>query len=505
MLGKKFRDRQKPMVLVLGLGESGFAISRWCAQYGCRLRVVDTREVPPKLSALEAHCSGARFISGAFSSALLEDVELVGISPGLSPLSPDLLPLITVAHERGIPIWGELEFFAQALKTLSKRGYAPKIIAITGTNGKTTTTRLVGMLCERAGKKVVVAGNICLAVLNKLAEAINSVALPEIWVLELSSFQLNTARTFSPDAAAVLNITQDHLDWHGRFDAYVTAKSHVFGPNTVRILNRDDARVMALARTTIAHSFVPTVTFGLNEPQRCGDYGLLRENDMLWLVEAHDHTVSDELSSAFYRKYDDESISPTNISLKRLMPASALRIRGLHNAANALAAFAITRAINLPITPLLYGLSEYRGEPHRIELIASIGGIDYVDDSKSTNVGATVAALDSLEQRAVLIAGGDGKGQDFSPLAVAVMRWCRAVMLIGRDTLQMRMMLERTGIIFAEHLTLETATHAAIMLARPGDVVLLSPACASFDMFKNYVHRAAVFRNTVKHCMLERG
>ncbi|WP_133647356.1 UDP-N-acetylmuramoyl-L-alanine--D-glutamate ligase [Paraburkholderia flava] len=501
MFGEKFRDRQKPMVLVLGLGESGLAMARWCARHGCRLRVADTREVPPNLSGLEAHGIDADFVGGAFSPVLLEGVELVAISPGLSPLAADLIPLIAAARERDIPVWGELEFFAQALKTLGESGYAPKVIAITGTNGKTTTTSLTGLLCERAGKKVAVAGNISPAALDKLTEAIDATALPDIWVLELSSFQLETAHTFAPDAAAVLNITQDHLDWHGGLDAYAAAKGRIFGPQTVRVLNRDDARVMALKPA--ADSTARTVTFGLNEPVRDGDYGVLRDNGMLWLVEAHDRDATDEVQPTRRRK--NETATPADIGLKRLMPADALRIRGLHNAANSLAAFALARSIGLPGAPLLHGLREYRGEPHRVELIASIEGVDYVDDSKGTNVGATVAALDGLAQRAVLIAGGDGKGQDFEPLAAPVTRWCRAVMLIGRDAPQIRVALADTGIPLADHPTLEAATQAASALAQPGDAVLLSPACASFDMFKGYAHRAAVFRGTVEDIAAERG
>ncbi|CAB3763468.1 UDP-N-acetylmuramoyl-L-alanine--D-glutamate ligase [Paraburkholderia humisilvae] len=501
MFGEKFRDRQKPMVLVLGLGESGLAMARWCARHGCRLRIADTRDVPPNLSALEAHGVAADFIGGPFSPALLEGVELVAISPGLSPLAADLLPLITAAREREIPVWGELEFFAQALKTLGESGYTPKVIAITGTNGKTTTTSLTGLLCARAGKKVAVAGNISPAALDKLSEAIDNTALPDIWVLELSSFQLETAHTFAPDAAVVLNITQDHLDWHGGLDAYAAAKGRIFGAATVRVLNRDDARVMALAPA--ADSAAQSATFGLNEPTRNGDYGLQRDNGMLWLVVAEDVDASDEPTSTRRRK--SESATSPNIALKRLMPADALRIRGLHNAANALAAFALARAVGLPGAPLLHGLREYRGEPHRVELIASLDGVDYVDDSKGTNVGATVAALDGLAQRAVLIAGGDGKGQDFEPLAAPVTRWCRAVMLIGRDAPHLRAALADTGIALADHATLEAATRAASALAQPGDAVLLSPACASFDMFKGYAHRAAVFRSTVEELAAERG
>ena len=508
MFGEKFRDRQKPMVLVLGLGESGLAMARWCARHGCRLRVADTREVPPNLSGLEAHGIDADFVGGPFSPVLLEGVELVAISPGLSPLAADLLPLITEAREKDIPVWGELEFFAQALKTLGESGYAPKVIAITGTNGKTTTTSLTGLLCERAGKKVAVAGNISPAALDKLTEAIDNTALPDVWVLELSSFQLETAHTFAPDAAVILNITQDHLDWHGGLDAYAAAKGRIFAPQTVRVLNRDDARVMALAAKpakdgTAGESPAPVITFGVTEPTRPGDYGLLRDNGIVWLVEAHDRDASDEPAPTRRRK--GETAAPPNLGLKRLMPADALRIRGLHNAANALAAYALARAIDLPGAPLLHGLREYRGEPHRVELIASIEGIDYVDDSKGTNVGATVAALDGLAQRAVLIAGGDGKGQEFEPLAAPVMRWCRAVMLIGRDAPLIRAALADTGIALTDHATLEDATRAAAALAQPGDAVLLSPACASFDMFKGYAHRAAVFRSTVEDIAAERG
>ncbi|MBW8836651.1 MAG: UDP-N-acetylmuramoyl-L-alanine--D-glutamate ligase, partial [Burkholderia sp.] len=323
----------------------------------------------------------------------------------------------------------------------------------------------------------------------------------DVWVLELSSFQLETSHTFEPDAAAILNITQDHLDWHGGLDAYAAAKGRIFGTQTVRVLNRDDARVMALAPSEPGD--VDVVTFGVTEPKNDGDYGLLRDNAMIWLVEAHDLDASEDITPKRRRK--NEAVTPPNIALKRLMPADALRIRGLHNAANALAAYALARAIGLPAARLLHGLREYRGEPHRVELIASIDGIDYVDDSKGTNVGATVAALDGLAQRAVLIAGGDGKGQDFEPLAAPVMRWCRAVMLIGRDAPQIRAALEDTGIAMTDHATLEEATRAAAALAQPGDAVLLSPACASFDMFKGYAHRAAVFRSTVEEIAAERG
>jgi len=500
MFGEKFFDRQSPMVLVLGLGESGLAMTRWCARHGCRLRVADTRATPPNLSELAVHGIDADFVGGEFTPALLDGgIEIVAISPGLSPLADDLRPLLDAARERGVPVWGELELFAQALKSLGANGYVPKVIAITGTNGKTTTTALTGLLCERAGKTVAVAGNISPAMLDKLSEAIDNTALPDVWVLELSSFQLETAHSFAPDAAAVLNITQDHLDWHGGLDAYAAAKGRIFGEHTVRVLNRDDARTMALGSGNPS----TVVTFGLNEPKRLGDYGLLRENGIAWLAQGNDRDLSDEPAPTRRRK-SDVAAEP-NVYSKRLMPVDALRVRGLHNAANALAGLALARAIDLPLASLLHGLREYKGEPHRVEVIAQIEGIDFVDDSKGTNVGATVAALDGLAQKTLLIAGGDGKGQDFSPLAAPVARWCRAVMLIGRDAPRIREALAEADVPLHDHATLEAATQAAALLAQPGDAVLLSPACASFDMFKNYAHRADVFRQAVADIAAERG
>ena len=503
MSGEMFGDRQRPMVLVLGLGESGLAIARWCARHGCRLRIADTREAPPNLAALQAEGIDAEFVGGPFTPALLDGgVEIVGLSPGLSPLEPALAALIAAANERGIAVWGELEFFAQALRALGTSGYQPKVLAITGTNGKTTTTSLTGLLCQRSGKKVAVAGNISPAMLDRLASAIDETALPDVWVLELSSFQLETARTFAPDAAAILNITQDHLDWHGSFDAYAQAKGRIFGATTTRVLNRDDAAVMKFAPAAGAADAPRTVTFGLNEPTQDGDYGLSRDNGIAWLVEAVDRDAPDEATTR--RRKRDAAHTP-DIAQKRLMPVDALRIRGLHNAANALAAFALARAIDLPAAPLLHALREYRGEAHRVEVIATIDDVDYVDDSKGTNVGATVAALDGLAQKTVLIAGGDGKGQDFAPLVAPVARWCRAVMLIGRDAPALRDTLAETGVPLADHATLEGAVHAAAELAEPGDAVLLSPACASLDMFRNYAHRAEVFRAAVDEIAIDKG
>lgn len=505
MFGERFGAQQRPTTLVLGLGESGLAMARWCARHGCRLRIADTRDTPPNLSQLAAMGIDAEFVGGPFSPALLDGgIELVAISPGLSPLSANLAPLIGAARERGVPLWGELEFFSQALRALAVNGYRPKVLAITGTNGKTTTTSLIGLLCERAGRKVAVAGNIGPAILDKLADAIDAATLPDVWVLELSSFQLESSHTFEPDVATILNITQDHLDWHGGPHAYAAAKGHIFGPHTLRVLNRDDARVMAFAPTAQRDSAVaPYLTFGINVPQNDGDYGIQRDGGIVWLVQAQERNDASEQRARPRRRQGSEALPA--IAVKRLMPVDALRMRGLHNAANAMAALALTQWIGLPLAALLHGLREYRGEPHRVELIGTLDGVDYVDDSKGTNVGATVAALDGLAQRVVLIAGGDGKGQDFAPLAAPVVRWCRAVMLIGCDAPAIRAALANTGVQLAEHPTLQAATRAAAAIAQPGDAVLLSPACASLDMFSGYAHRAQVFRSEVEDIAANKG
>ncbi len=497
---RMFGDLESPFVLVLGLGESGLAMARWCARHGARVRVADTREAPANLPALRAHVPGAEFIGGPFAPSLLEGATLMAISPGLSPLAAAVAALLDGARERAVPVWGEIELFARALAGLkSAQGYAPRVLAITGTNGKTTTTALAGALAQRAGKTVGVAGNISPSALDKLTECVDAGSLPDVWVLELSSFQLETTHTLDADAATILNITQDHLDWHGSMAAYAAAKGRIFGAGTVRVLNRQDAEVMAFASKRGGD-----VTFGTDEPATPEALGLLRDGGIPWIVLAE--ADDDELPKpARRRKGDTTPAAPVPVRLKRLMPADALRIRGLHNATNAMAALALCRAISLPASALLHGLRDYAGEPHRVELIAAFDDIEFFDDSKGTNVGATVAALSGLSKRVVLIAGGDGKGQDFSPLAAPVAQYARAVVLIGRDAPRIRAALADSGVELVEAPTLEAAVQEAAARAQAGDAVLLSPACASFDMFRNYEHRAQVFHEAVTALAADRG
>jgi UDP-N-acetylmuramoylalanine--D-glutamate ligase len=369
------------------------------------------------------------------------------------------------------------------------------VLAVTGTNGKTTVTSLTGQLVERAGKSVAVAGNIGPTLVDTLAEKLAADALPDVWVIELSSFQLDAADGFEPTAATVLNLTQDHLDWHGTMEAYAAAKARVFGERAMMILNRDDPLVMKMLPDPVrlkGGKFEQReyVTFGGELPRRPGDFGLEVVHGMAWLVRAHE---ADETEK---RRKDSEE----EIHLQRLMPADALRIRGRHNAINALAALALAIAAGCQLAPMLYGLREYRGEPHRVDPVGIVNGVEYFDDSKGTNVGATVAALQGLgaERKLVVILGGDGKGQDFTPLADPVARFARAAVLIGRDGPLIRAVLADTGVPLADAGSMEEAVQLATQRAHAGDAVLMSPACASFDMFRNYPHRAEVFRAAVQ-------
>jgi UDP-N-acetylmuramoylalanine--D-glutamate ligase len=577
-------------VLILGLGDSGLAMARWCARCGATVRVADTRANPPQAPRLAADVPGATLHHG-LNPELLDGVNIVLKSPGLMPGDAAVAPLLAACDDLGIPVRGELALFASALADLkAARGYAPHVLAITGTNGKTTTTSLTAMLVERCGKRVGLAGNIGPTLLDTLSQALDKEpepdetaavvdespldvptdsaapaevategqappeamaeepvaqaclsddedapavilmppepaapvfqVLPEVWVLELSSFQLDGVTNFEPSASVVLNITQDHLDWHGSMHAYAEAKARIYGKQAVMVINRDEPLVEAMVPAPeVVKSGVrgrparvverEVVRFGLGAPKRPGDFGLVEEAGMGWLVRARESDPTVKL-----KKGETE-----DIVLQRLMPADALRIRGRHNASNALAALSLTTAIGLPLAPMLHGLREYRGEPHRVELVTTVGGVDAIDDSKGTNVGATVAALlglgaDLSPGKLVIILGGDGKGQAFEPLAEPVCRFARAVALIGRDAAAIENALNGTErlsdalgahIPMQRHDSLEAATRWGFEQALPGDAVLLSPACASLDMFRNYGHRAQVFVDTVRELAADRG
>lgn len=489
---------QDQHILILGLGASGLAMARWCARAGAHVTVADTRARPPQLETLQAEWPQVAFVAGPFSADLVQGrpVQAVYRSPGLSPDA--VAPVLVAASASGVSTGGELSLFFLALQDLqASQGYVPAVLAITGTNGKTTVTSLTGQLVERAGKTVAVAGNIGPTLLDTLAARLEASALPEVWVLELSSFQLDSVTGFEPTAAAVLNVTQDHLDWHGSMEAYANAKARIFGANALMVLNREDAAVMAMlpapVRTKLQKpSQRAHVTFGGDLPQRPGDFGIETVSGMAWLVRAAEADETRQRSRA--------AQEPEELHIQRLMPADALRIRGRHNAINALAALALAQSAGCALAPMLYGLREYQGEPHRVESVGLVNGIEYFDDSKGTNVGATVAALTGLgaDRRLVVILGGDGKGQDFAPLAVPVARHVRAVVLIGRDAPQIQAALQETGVPLLRAATLPEAVQQATQQALAGDAVLMSPACASLDMFRDYAHRAQVFCEAVQ-------
>ena len=491
-------------VLVLGLGASGLAMAAWCARQGAGVLAWDTRLGSAAGEALAQALadrvpSAALLPPGAPDGSALDTVDRIFKSPGLAPGDAAIAPLLAAAAARGIVVAGELDLFTEALAGLqAERGYAPRLLAVTGTNGKTTTTALTALLVERAGRRVAMAGNIGPTLLGTLTAALDSAApLPDVWVLELSSFQLHDAHGFEPDAAVVLNITQDHLDWHGTLQAYADDKARIFGGRTLRVVNRDDpavermatdAAVSAASGRRKAAAVPAVVRFGLDVPRNAGDFGLVVEQGMAWLVRRPPAEAA--------TRRDGPAAAPP---LQRLMPAAALRMRGRHNAANALAALALATAIGCPLAPMLHGLREYRGEPHRVAFVATIDGVDYFDDSKGTNVGATVAALDGLgadrapASKLLVILGGDGKGQDFGALAAPVARHARAAALIGRDAAAIAEALAGTPATLARCADLAAAVRWAAAQARAGDAVLLSPACASFDMFRDYAHRADVF------------
>ena len=560
-------------VLILGLGASGLAMARWCAQAGADVTVADTRDTPPQLVALQAEWPGVHFVAGPFVARLVEgtSVRAVFRSPGLAPEM--VAPVVDAAHAMGLWQGGELSLFAAGLQELKTHfGYAPQVLAITGTNGKTTVTSLTGQLVARAGKTVKVAGNIGPTLLDTLTEAkaqaqlqveqeaaeraaaelenqnlvseppsvttsqetvapaqsqdepasetadtdetLDSLeadaeltlpvppalqhpmarALPQVWVLELSSFQLDSSEGFEPTAATVLNISQDHLDWHGSMAAYAAAKARIFGDQALMVLNREDPKVMAMRPEPVRVKLQKPVErvcvqFGGDMPQRPGDFGIEVTHGMTWLVRAM------EADETRRRRKDAEE----ELHIQRLMPADALRIRGRHNAVNALAALALASSAGCALGPMLYGLREYRGEPHRVEPVAIVHEVEFFDDSKGTNVGATVAALQGLgaDRRVVIILGGEGKGQDFTPLAEPVKRFARGVVLIGRDAPVIRQALQSTNVAMHDATDMHDAVEQAAAMARSSDAVLMSPACASFDMFDNYGHRAEVFVQAV--------
>jgi len=451
-------------VLVLGLGDTGMSMARWLKRHGARVSVADTRAAPPHAGELRRELPEVALARGEFRDASMRKADLIAISPGIDRRTP----AVAAAIKRGVPVVGDIELFACGLaQLLAPRAsrLTPRILGITGTNGKSTVTRMAGDICAAAGLDTKVAGNIGAPALDVLAAIENDGAVPGAFVLELSSFQLESTSSLDADAATMLNLSPDHLDRYDGVDAYAAAKARVFNGNGAQVLNRDDARsgAMALPGRTVYR-------FGLEAPRGSNEWGLVQREHQAWLARGD----------------------------RTLMPADELPVAGMHNAANALAAGALCHAIGIADAPITAALRAFRGLPHRVEKVAVINGIAFYDDSKGTNVGSTVAALSGFARPVVLIAGGDGKGQDFGPLRAPVTRHARAVILIGRDRERIALALDGCGVLLERAPDMEQAVRKALAVCRDGDAVLLSPACASLDMFRNYVHRGEVFAAAVQ-------
>lgn len=451
-------------VLVLGLGDTGLSVVNWVRHQGGSVRVADTRDSSPRGQDLQEE----KVITGKFKASLLQDIDLVCVSPGLS-LQEEI---IQSAIAKGIPVAGDIEVFAWAVRGHS----AAKVLAVTGTNGKSTVTALTGHLLRAAGVDGEVAGNIGPPALEALMK--REKKPPAAWVLELSSYQLETTWSLEPDAAAMLNLSEDHLDRYAGLAEYAAAKARIFMGAGAQVLNRCDSASMALA---IARR--TQVTYGLDAPSMPEDFGIVKAAGRDWLARG----------------------------AERILALEDLPLAGAHNAANALAACALAQLAGVPLASLAQGLRSFRGLPHRMQRVALRGGVEWLDDSKGTNVGATVAALSGLApalgglapalgglaRKAILILGGEGKGQNFAPLAPAIGERARHVLLIGRDAALIEKAVAGAGVPVEHCASLEIAVARAARIAMSGDAVLLSPACASFDMFRDYKHRGEVFAAAV--------
>ena len=431
-------------ILVLGLGRTGLSAARYLDRKGHSVRVADTRATPPGVEALREKVPAAELRTGAFDSSLLDGVAQVVISPGLSLQEP----VVREALDRGLPVVGDIELFAREAR-------AP-VAAVTGTNGKSTVTTLVAELASAGGRRAVAGGNLGEPALDLLERP-----TPDLYVLELSSFQLETTHSLHTVTATVLNVTPDHMDRYASLEAYGAAKARIFDGCDVAVINADDAVVRGMPRPGQS-----VVSFSLES--RDADYTLER--------------------------------LPAPMIVRRgepLLPLAAMRLQGLHNAANAMAALAMVEALELPLAPVLDALCAFGGLPHRSQWVADVRGVRYVNDSKGTNVGATLAAVQGLAGPLVVIAGGDGKNQDFSGLRAAFRGKVRHVVLIGRDAPALAATL--ANVCATERAAdMPAAVRAAYAAAQPGDTVLLSPACASLDMFRDYTHRGDEFTAAVR-------
>ncbi len=455
-------DWHDKRILVLGAGDTGRSVVDYFARMGARVRVADSRANPPGADQLRTKHPAIEIVTGPgfgnSAHALFGDAELIVASPGVAIAGPACDPTVARAVAEGKNFVGDIELFAWEQNEIT--GKKPKVIGITGSNGKSTVTAMAGAMCRAAGLTTVVAGNIGLPVLDTLQD-MKANGQPDVYVIELSSFQLETTHSLRLDTAAMLNLSQDHLDRYRSMKDYATAKQRIFLHAAHQVLSREDQ-----ASLQMRDAKLPGSTFGIDLAASGQDFGI--EDGML----VHGHAP--------------------------LMPLADMPLAGLHNAANALAAFALCRAIDMDTHKIVDGLRAFKGLPHRLENVGTIKGISFFDDSKGTNVGSTVAALNGMTVPTVLIAGGIGKGQDFSTLAEPVRKRARAVVLIGKDARSIESAITSARVSCVHAGSMRDAVEKAYSCASAGDAVLLSPACSSFDMFNNYNHRGEVFAECVR-------
>lgn len=497
---------QSGRYLVLGMGQTGQAVARWLAKQGAALTLVDTRE-ELSLPQLQSELNGldvSWHFGAVLAPELLTVVDTVVISPGLSALESPIAEFLGQAKEQNKAVINEIELFAQALRSLEQtHDYRPAVVAITGTNGKTTVTALTRQMLQSAGINAVAAGNISPAALDALHTVLQSdrEQWPQAWVLELSSFQLHYTNSLSLSAATVLNVTQDHLDWHGSFDAYRQDKARIFENAQICIVNRDDEIVRQMVPALDATG---VRSFGSDQPIFVHDVGIQGSHGVGWLVCVQPEDFEDQPKVG--RKRKNEPVAPRQTGrVVRLMPVEALPLAGMHNAMNVLASSLLAQAAGASWAAILKAASSYCGEPHRMQFVRTIREVDFFNDSKGTNVGATVAGLLGLNRPVVLIAGGQSKGQDFTPLANALAKCARAVVLIGEDANLLKASFESAGVACHLQTDMASAVQCAFDLAQSGDAVVLSPACASFDMFTGYGQRGEVFVSEVTELSLSLG
>ena len=498
---------QSQRSLILGLGETGDASARWLARCQKPMRLVDTRENPAGVSALR-EAFGQHDVQWALgqtelSIGLLENIDAVVISPGLSPHHPPVAVFLQAAREMGIEIVGEIELFARAIHVLkTSQNYQPYMLGVTGTNGKTTVTALTRHMLEAAGITARAAGNISPSALTALMQALDEGVLPQAWVLELSSFQLHTTQSLHFDASVVLNLTQDHLDWHLDMQDYAADKARIYQDSALCIVNRDDPVVMAMVQSLNATT---VRSFGRDAPVLAHDLGMIFESGVRWLVASEPLDFEYEPTHTTRRKKNAPEPTRQPGRLVQYMPVDALKLIGLHNAMNVLAALQLGRSVGAGLAPMLRSATDYFGEPHRMCFIRTVKEIDFYNDSKGTNVGATVAGIEGLDRHMVLIAGGLAKGQDLTPLLPAMSKFVKAVVLIGQDAPLFEALLAGSQIVCEQADDMNQAVNKAFAAAQSGDAVVLSPACASLDMFKNYPHRGQVFIDAVNELALTQG